>query len=190
MSPILFLLAPPRLAIEIEAPRTVSVGEPFRVVARLVNRSEAPVLVVRPQVYGHELGLAFGGGLFQGGKIVSTTIGGLGATQWELPQRYGPDLFQTLAPGEGVEIENVVYRQAYAKPFSGLKRDLLTTPTKDLAPGDYTARFSYGFRPEFHVNRNRRSGPKPELTPQGRALYRKAWVGAVEGTWTVAVRGA
>lgn len=185
------LLAPAALAVEIEAPKAVPAGEAFHVVARVVNRSEKPVVIVRPQVTNHELGVGFGGGLLRGGKPVPTTVGGMQTTQWVLSHRFGPEAFQTLKPGESVEIEDVEYRREYADgPFSGLKSDLRTAKTKDLAPGEYTVRFSYGFRPEFHVKRLQRRGPKPELQPEGRTLYRQAWTGNAIAETTVTVGGA
>ena len=190
MLPALVLLAVPSLVVEIEAPKSVQSGEPFHVVARLVNRSDAPVTLVRPEVPLFELGVGFGGGLYREGHRMPTTLGGRSVGQWMLPDRFGPGCFSTLAPGEGVPIEDIVYRQVYTKPFSGLIRDLETTPKGDLAPGEYTLRFSYGFRPEFHIKREARSGSKPGLTPEGRALYRKAWTGQIEGTANLTVSAA
>ena len=191
-------LPPPPLVVEIEAPRTVRSGEPLHVVARLVNRSERPVLVVRPEVFGYALGLSFGGGLFREGKPAPTTPGGRQAGQWMLPHTYGPEMFITLKPGEGTPVEDVEYRQIWARPFSGLIADLDTTPRKDLPPGEYTIRFSYRFRPEFHVNRLRKSAPMRDLfpvpplqlSPEGRTLYHHAWTGEVTATAPLTVRGA
>ena len=190
MLPALVLLAVPSIVVEIEAPKSVRSGEPFHVVARLVNRSDAPVIVARPGMPGSELGLGFGGGLYRNGALVPTTLGGKNVGQWMLPDRFGAGWFLTLAPGEGVPLEDIVYRQVYTEPFSGLIRDLETTPKGDLAPGEYTLRFTYGFKPEFHIKREARRGPKPELTPEGRALYRKAWTGKAEGETTITVRAA
>ncbi len=190
MLPALVILVQTPLMVEIDAPKTVRLGEPFHVVARLVNRSPEFVTIVRPEVSGSGLGLSFGGGLFLDGKIVPTTLGGRQAGQWVLPQRYGLESFTTLRPGESTPIEDIEYRQVYAKTFSGLKRDLRTTPTAHLAPGEYTIRFSYRFRRVFHVNRLRWSGRRPELNPVGRALYKQAWTGEVTASVPLTVNGA
>lgn len=183
-------LMPPPLVIQIDVPKTVRSGEPFHVVARLVNRSEKPIVIAKPSLRRHEFGLDLDGDLLRDGKPVAVTSGRPKFFQSGGSVTVGPCAFQTLAPGESVTIEDTEYRREFAEgKIPPGKRNLQTAPTVDFSAGQYTLRFAYAF--ERRAERQGHKGFRaPRFSPEGKRLYDKAWVGKVEAETAITVVAA
>jgi hypothetical protein len=190
MLPILLLTANP-LAIEIDAPKTVRSGEPFHVVASLVNRSKSPVVIANPAPGQMELGISFGGGLYRNGQRVATKFGGLQDVQSMRPWTYGTWAFKTLKPGEKVKLEDVTYQEKYvAGRVPETKPELETATRESLAAAEYELKFNYSFVRKLDPKREKPSLTVPVIKPEARDLYGKTWTGKLESRATVKVEPA
>lgn len=190
MLPILVLAVSP-LAIEIDAPKTVRSGEPFHVVASLVNRSKESVVIAEPRIGRSELGVSFGGGLYRQGQRVATQFGGRTVGQTNYVWTYGPWAFRTLKPGEKVTLEDITYRQQYvAGKIPETKPELATAPLESLPASDYELRFNYAFVRKLDPKREKPSVRVPTIKPEARDLYGKTWTGKVETSVAVKVEPA
>lgn len=166
------------LVLELNAPREVVEDDPISVTASLVNRSQKPVVIVRPYHGNMKLGVSLRSNLLRDDRIVLSTDRGMNIYQAIVPWEYSKWAFQTLKPGEKLKIEDIQYRQEFTEGFPSRKGEWNTAPRTSLKAGEYTIHIGYGFD---------RSG-KPRLMKDAQALYQSAWAGFLDLKQSVTIR--
>lgn len=166
------------LVLEVNAPREVFEGEPIPMTASLVNRSQKPMVIVRPYTGNMKLGMSLNSNLLRDNRTVPVTETGMNIYQAMEPWEYGKFAFQTLKPGEKLKIEDIQYRQEFLGEMPSRKDDWNTAPRSTLKAGEYTIHIAYGFD---------RSG-KPRLKKDAQALYQSAWAGFLDLRQSVTIR--